>query len=122
MELWLRNDSSEKLSALRTQICVMLKGAPDFNSQTNDNKVFRSPVAAVRSAKGDHWILVAWDRCGHSWGNAEVPCMHADPVLADCLPGQTVRVRGRLWFYEGSDIENELRRAKQTFEALPASG
>ena len=122
MELWLRNDSSEKLSALRTQICVMLNGAPDFNSQTNDNKIFRSPVAAVRSAKGDRWILVAWDRCGHAWGNPLVPCMHADPVLADCLPGQTVRVRGRLWFYEGSDIDSELGRAQQTFAALPASG
>jgi len=39
MELWLRNDTSEKLSAMRTQTCVMLKGAPEFNSQTNDNKV-----------------------------------------------------------------------------------
>jgi hypothetical protein len=122
MELWLRNDSSEKLTGLRTQICAMLKGAPDFNSQTNDNKIFRSPVCAVRSLKGDRWILMAWDRCGRAWGNPPVPCMHADPVLADCLPRQTVRVRGRLWFYEGSDIENELRRATQTFEALPASG
>jgi len=48
--------------------------------------------------------------------------MHADPVLADCLPGQTVRARGRLWFYEGSDIDTELGRAQQTFAALPVSG
>lgn len=122
MELWLRNDTSEKLSGLRTQICVMLKGAPDFNSQTNDNKIFRSPVCAVRSAKENRWILVAWDRCGHAWGNSPVPCMHADPVLADCLPGQTVRVHGRLWFYEGRDIDDELARAQQTFAALPVSG
>jgi peptidoglycan/xylan/chitin deacetylase (PgdA/CDA1 family) len=121
MELWLRNDTSEKLSGLRTQICVLLKGAPDFNSQTNDNKIFRSPVSAVKAAKGNRWILVAWDRCGHTWGNPPVPCMHADPVLADCLPGETVRVRGRLWFYEGSDIEDELRRAQQSFAALPST-
>ncbi len=121
MELWLRNDSSEKLSALRTQICVMLKGAPDFNSQTNDNKIFRSPVCAVKSAKENRWILVAWDRCGHAWGNPPVPCMHADPVLADCLPGQAVRVRGRLWFYEGNEIDSELERAQKAFAALPSS-
>jgi hypothetical protein len=119
MELWLRNDSSEKLTGLRTQICAMLKGAPDFNSQTNDNKIFRSPVCAVRSMKGDRWILMAWDRCGRAWGNPPVPCMHADPVLADCLPGQTVRVRGRLWFYQGDDINGEVERARQTFSALP---
>jgi hypothetical protein len=122
MELWLRNDTPEKLSGLRTQICVMFKGAPDFSGQTNDNKIFRSPVSAVKSAKGDRWILVAWDRCGRAWGNALVPCMHADPVLADCLPGETVKVRGRLWFYEGSDINGEIERAQQTFAALPVSG
>ncbi len=121
MELWLRNDSREKLSGLRTQICVMLKGARDFNSQTNDNKIFRSPACAVRSAKENRWVLMAWDRCGRAWGNSPVPCMHADPVLADCLPGQTVRVCGRLWFYEGSDIDSELGRARQTFAALPVS-
>jgi hypothetical protein len=121
MELWLRNDTSEKLSGLRTQVCVMLKGAPEFNSLTNDNKIYRSPACAVKSAKEDHWIIAAWDRCGRAWGNSLVPCMHADPVLADCLPGETVRVRGRLWFYEGSDIEDELRRAQQTFAALPST-
>ena len=122
MELWLRNDTSEKLSGLRTQICVMLKGAPEFNSQINDNKIFKSPVSAVKSAKGDRWILVAWDRCGRAWGNAPVPCMHADPVLADCVPGETVRVRGRLWFYEGSDIDGEVNRAQRTFAALHVGG
>jgi len=100
----------------------MLKGAPEFNSQINDNKIFKSPVSAVKSAKGDRWILVAWDRCGRAWGNAPVPCMHADPVLADCVPGETVRVRGRLWFYEGSDIDGEVNRAQRTFAALHVGG
>jgi len=122
LELWLRNDTSEKLSGLRSQICVMFKGAPEFSSETNDNKIFRGPVSAAKSAQGDRWILVAWDRCGRAWGNPLVPCMHADPVLADCLPGRTVRVLGRLWFYEGSDIETEITRAQQSFSALPANG
>ena len=38
--------------------------------------------------------------------------MHSDPVLADCPPAETVRVRGRLWFYEGGDIEREIDRVK----------
>jgi hypothetical protein len=38
--------------------------------------------------------------------------MHADPVLADCLPGAMENVRGWLSFYEGSDIEAELKRLK----------
>lgn len=121
MELWLRNDTPEKLTGLRTQICVMLKGAPDFNAQTNDNKIFRSPVCAVKSTQGNRWIIAAWDQCRRAWGNPAVPCMHADPVLADCLPGQTVRVRGRLWFYEGNNIDSELERAQKEFTALPSS-
>jgi len=115
MELWLRNDTPEKLTGLRTQICVMLKGSPDFNSQTNENKIFRDPACAVKSAKGDRWIIAAWGQCGHTWGNPLVPCMHADPVLADCAPGQTSRVRGRIWFYQGTDIDGELRRASGVF-------
>ena len=119
MELWLRNDTRETLSGLRTQICVLLKGAPDFNAQTNDNKLFQSPVSAVRSLKGDHWILTAWERCGRTWGNALCPCLHSDPVLPDCPPGKTVRVRGRLWFCKGTQIAAELERAKKIFPPLP---
>jgi peptidoglycan/xylan/chitin deacetylase (PgdA/CDA1 family) len=117
MELWLRNGSDEPLRGLRTQICLMLKGAAAFNNLTNDNKMFRNPAAAVRSAKGQRWILMAWDRCGRAWGNAAVPCLHSDPVLPDCSPGDTVRVRGRLWFYEGGRIESELERAPTRISA-----
>jgi len=122
MELWLRNDSSKMLTGLRTQICVMLAGAPDFDRQNNDHKLFRSPVAAARSATGDRWILTAWNRCGRAWGNPPVPCLHADPVLPDCPPGQEVRVRGRLWFYEGNHIERELDRVQKLFDVLPTEG
>ncbi len=101
----------EPLNKLRTQICVMLKGAPDFNEQTVDNKIFREPVAAVRSEDGNRWILTAWQRTGRAWGNRRCPCFHADPVLPDCAPGKTVRIKGRLWFHEGQDVEAEITRA-----------
>ena len=116
MELWLRNGSEEKLTGLRVQICGHLKGAPDFNIQTTTNKIFRCPFAAVQSAGGDRWIIMAWERCGRAWGSPLVPCIHADPVFADCPPGETVRVRGRMWFYEGKDIEPELERTKLAFQ------
>src|SRR5579872_2356297 len=119
MELWLRNDSANLLTGLRTQSCVMLAGAQDFDRQNNDRKLFRSPVAAARSATGDRWILTAWERCGRAWGNAPVPCLHADPVLADCPPGEEVRVRGRLWFYEGGDVDAEVERALKLFGDSP---
>jgi peptidoglycan/xylan/chitin deacetylase (PgdA/CDA1 family) len=99
MELWLRNGTEQPLSGLRTQICVLLKGAPSFQQQTNSNKIFGKTAAGVRA--GTRWILTEWERCGRTWGNAQCPCLHSDPVLPDCGPGETVRVAGRLWFAEG---------------------
>jgi peptidoglycan/xylan/chitin deacetylase (PgdA/CDA1 family) len=116
MELWLRNGSDETLTGLRTQICGHLKGAPEFNQQTTTNKIFRVPAVAVHSAWGYQWILTAWERCGRAWGQPLVPCIHADPVFPDCAAGETVRLRGRLWFYEGTDVESELAQASLAFQ------
>jgi hypothetical protein len=101
MELWLHNGAGQPLTRLRTQICVLLKGSPSFDAQTNENKIFGATAAGVRSRAENRWILTEWDRCGRTWGNALCPCLHSDPVLPDCAPGQTVRVAGRLWFAEG---------------------
>jgi hypothetical protein len=115
MEIWLRNVTYTDLSALRTQVCVMLKAARDFNTQTNQNKVFTRPAAAAQSADQSRWIVTAWEHCGRTWGNDQVPCMHADPVLPDCPAGQTVRVRGKLWFYDGKQIDGEIDRARSQY-------
>lgn len=98
MEMWLRNGTPEPLSRLRTQICAMLKGAAGFNQTTNGNKTYGKEIATVRQAAGGRSISIEWERCGRTWGNAQCPCMHSDPVLPDCPPGETVRVRGKLWF------------------------
>ena len=120
MELWLKNESAQALTGLRVQVCVMLKGAPEFNRQTNENKRLTSPIAAVRSEQGNRWILTAWERCGRVWGNTQCPCMHSDPVLPDCPAGETVRVRGKLWFYDGSEIEEEISRQSKLFAIASA--
>jgi len=98
MELWLRNGTAEALSGLRTQICVLLKGAAGFNQMTNANKTYGKDVATVRDAGSGRSIATQWEHCGRTWGNTQCPCMHSDPVLPDCPPGETVRVRGKLWF------------------------
>jgi hypothetical protein len=105
MELSLENTTTQPLTSIRAQICVLLKGATGFNAQTNDDKVMRKPVAGARN--GDRWILTSWQNCGRVWANPLVPCFHSDPLLPDCAPGQTVRVRGRLWFHEGQDMGGE---------------
>lgn len=119
MEMWLRNGTEQPLSGLLTQICVMLRGAPGFGAQTNGNKLYENPTAAVRSEDGRRWILTAWERCERPWGNPDCPCMHADPKFPDCPPGETVRLRGALWFYEGEDGARETREGWKRWLETP---
>lgn len=114
MEMWLFNGTAEALSDLRVQNCVMLKGAAGFAAQSNENKVLPAPYAACRSADGRRWVITAWEPCHRAWGNARCPCLHSDPKFPDCPPGETRRVAGWLSFYEGTDIDAELKRIEAT--------
>ena len=110
MELWLSNGTKKPLTGLRVQMCVMLKALAGFDERTNDNKLFARPFAACRDRSGKRWVITGWERCGRAWGNPPCPCLHADPQLPDCPPGETRRVRGWLSFYEGDDVAGELKR------------
>ncbi len=120
MEQWLTNGTDQTLSDLRVQNCVMLKGAIGFEEQTNDNKVFSKPYVAARNKTGEKWIITAWEPCDRAWGNARCPCLHSDPKFPDCAPGKTERLRGWLSFYEGTELDKELKRIDATgWRALP---
>jgi len=110
MSMWLTNGTDQTLRGLVVQNCVMLKGLAGFEQQTNDNKLFRQPYVACHNTEKSRWIITAWQPCQRAWGNASCPCLHSDPKFPDCEPGQTVRIRGWLSFYEGTDIEAELAR------------
>jgi len=104
------NGSAEKLTGLRVQMCVMLAGLTGFEARTNSNKVLAPPFAACKDVTGRRWVVTGWERCGRAWGNPPCPCVHADPVVEDCPPGESRAVRGWLSFYEGADVDGELRR------------
>jgi hypothetical protein len=110
MELWLTNGSDETLTGLDVQNCVMLRGAADFSTSTEANKRFHAPFASCSNGDGNRWIITAWERCARAWGNEPCPCLHSDPKFPDCDPGATERLRGWLWFYEGTDIDGEMER------------
>jgi hypothetical protein len=112
MEFRVTNGSAERLTGLRVQMCVLLANLSGFDRRTNDNKVFAAPFAACRDETGKRWVITGWERCGRAWGNPPCPCLHADPVVEDCPPGQSRAVRGWLSFYEGADLDAELRRLK----------
>lgn len=113
MDLTLTNGTAETLSDLRVQNCIMLWKAKGFNAQTNDNKVLQKPYAVCRSEDGRRWIITAWTPCHRPWANPPCPCLHSDPKFPDCQPGQTQRVVGWLSFYEGDDLQAELKRIEE---------
>ena len=75
------------------------------------------PVPELAFADGQLHEILAPQRsrlraADRLWGNEQVPCIHADPRFPDCAPGETVRLRGWLSFYEGDDIRGEFKRLK----------
>ncbi|QDV84302.1 hypothetical protein [Planctomycetes bacterium TBK1r] len=110
MELKLTNGTQEKLTGLRVQVCVMLKGAVGFNAQEQLESVTAPPFVAIGAEDSNRWIITAWQPNHRVWTNPPVPCIHSDPIFPDCEPDQTVTVSGGLWFYEGDEIQSELKR------------
>lgn len=113
MEMWLKNGTTETLTDLRIQNCVLLKSASEFQHQTNENKVFWGPYAACRNPEGNRWVITAWEPVQRAWGNPDCPCLHSDPQFPDCAPGETQRIKGLLTFYEGTNIYRELVRLER---------
>ena len=118
MKMWLTNGTERRLSKLRVQNCVMLKGASGFQQQTNDNKLFRDHFVACHGPNRRRWIITAWTPSDRPWANERCPCLHSDPRFPDCDPGQTQHLRGWLSFYEGEDIEKEIDRIRKTWESV----
>jgi hypothetical protein len=115
MEMWLTNGTDQPLTQMRSQVCVMLKGLLGFNSQRRRQSVVEGPFIAIKADRSDHWLITAWEPNKRAWDNPPVPCIHSDPVFPDADPGQTVRVRGGMWFYEGDDIQAEIGRLAKVF-------
>ncbi len=91
----------------------MLKGLIGFNSQRRRESVVEGPFIAVKSDRSNRWLITAWQPNHRTWDNPPVPCIHSDPIFPDCQPGQTVKVRGGLWFYEGNGVHAEIARLEQ---------
>lgn len=110
------NGTDKPLSDLRVQMCAMLKGVKGFDAQTNDNKIFKDEFAACRNEAGDKWIVFGFRPIHRAWGNAPCPCLHADPKLPDCPPGEDRTADGWLSFYEGKDLDSELKRIREVWK------
>ncbi|HAV62082.1 MAG TPA: hypothetical protein DCY13_06920, partial [Verrucomicrobiales bacterium] len=85
-------------------------------AQSNGNKRLEKPFTLARSQNGDRWIITAWEQCDRPWANPPVPCIHSTDRQRRLAPGETGRLRGWLWYYEGTDIQGELKRLRSTMD------
>ena len=60
------------------------------------------PLLARRIPGRDAWIAWLWPTANGYFGNTQTPCMHMDPVMPSCPPGETRSVSGRMEFFEGT--------------------
>lgn len=108
----LTNGTDRPLTDVRVQICNMLKEMKGFDHQRGGNVVLSAPYAAARSDDGKRWVFVGWEPTHRTWNNPPVPCIHADARLPDCKPETIQRVRGFVRFYEGADVQSEIKRLR----------
>lgn len=59
-------------------------------------------LIATESPDGGRWLVFTWKRTRLLFTNIACPCIHAQPVLPDCAPGEMVRNEGRIVFFEGA--------------------
>ena len=59
------------------------------------------PLIATVSEDGKHIVGLAFDNSYKIMTNACIPCIHADPKYPDCMRGNTVSIRGKIYFVEG---------------------
>jgi len=68
-------------------------------------EVGEAPLLARRLPGRDAWIAWTWPTAVGYFANTQAPCMHMDPVFPPVAPGQTVTLKGRLWFFAGTWAE-----------------
>jgi len=79
--------------------------------------VVDAPVVAVTSKDGKHVFAVAWPRPRSILSNADIPCVHADPILPPCPAGRRVHVRGKIYLMDGT-LDDVLRRVRREIEPM----
>jgi len=72
------------------------------------------PLIAAADADGHRVVGLTWRGGLSLMSNGRIPCLHTDPAIADCAPGQTVHAQGRLFILSGG-----LDRLWQAYSGAP---
>lgn len=77
------------------------------------------PLLVRRLPGRDAWIAWIWPNATRYFGNTQSPCMHMDPIIPSCPPGESSGIFGRMVFFEGSweDLYALARRERADLKA-----
>lgn len=71
-------------------------------------------IATFSQDHSNRLVGLAFDNAYKIMTNARIPCIHADPKFPDAKQGETVRVRGKMYFIEGT-LDDLLARFYEDF-------
>ncbi len=114
MEMWVSNGTLIPMRGLWAQICVLPARVTGFTFIKAENSLLKDGYTLCRGADSNRWIITAWQPLQSQTINPEYPSFRSDPNFGDCEPGETVRARGWLSFYQGDDVGAELTRIEAT--------
>ena len=73
------------------------------------------PLVATLSKDGKHVLALSWHGGGGIMSNGWIPCIHNDPAIPDCPPGESISVEGKLYLLTG-DLDDLKARYEQDFK------
>ncbi|MEL0096280.1 MAG: polysaccharide deacetylase family protein [Planctomycetaceae bacterium] len=114
LEMEIINKSSEVLTGLYTQNCIMLARMKGFNRQSLAHRRSAGFFTACGNEDETKWVIYSWEKVKRDWGNIHCPCIHSDPQFDDLEPGASQTIRGWISFYEGRNVESEMMRLQNS--------
>ena len=103
-EVWASySDAKREPAEGRVWVGCNVRGQKSKNAQWYiSDKECDAGFIAVRSKERTRYVALHWPKCRLVFTNTNVPCIHADPGLGGCPPGEQVSLTGRILFHDGS--------------------
>ncbi|NIA13875.1 MAG: hypothetical protein GWP08_07330 [Nitrospiraceae bacterium] len=112
---WVRMSDTGRGAGERARCHYFVEGSPPIQvpSPWGVGEVLAdADVVAVTSPDGKHIFGFAWPQVRSILSNANIPCVHADPLLPDCPPNRRVHQRGKIYLMEGT-LDDLLARVQR---------
>lgn len=118
---WRKMADTDRGGGKRSLCHYPVKGGPpalDGKLWGGSKDAVDAPVVAVTSKDGKHVFAIAWPCPRSVLSNADIPCVHADPILPVCPPGRRVHIRGKIYLMAGT-LDDLLGRVRREILPVP---